>query len=344
MGKLTKGDNTETTNGEIPVVTPSNMGVGLGYNQGTNKYDVNVNHLVSPLADNQIKVRDGKIYYGFTAKEELRDLYISNNGNDSNLGTREAPLRTIQAAFDKLENTPVFYHIWLHEGHTFDWVIKDISFTNIIIDVYGDTVDSTYPMTTRSNAYYRGYVAKSFPRPTINVRVKSRYNMIMRDHLISNELTIRGVRINIHNKCTDPDDGTLSGHFTGIFDSKTTVTIHGCIINEVSQAVRIGSGSGAYRDDVIFRAPRILWIDSICETLPRLVSSSYTSQISMINWNNGNLRGSGEKPDHESLTPAENPVAVMTRRWKDQIYGVEYDEATKSIFGMVINWNIFNTN
>ena len=338
----------------VTVVHPDNIGKGLLWDHVTKTYYVAIDERmfevdelgrlklrVSALEDNLLKIRDDGIYQGGTARPDLQNLYVSNQGNDSNPGTREAPLRTIQAAVDKLENIPANYKIWLHEGHQFDWVYAVKSFTHVVFQVYGPTVDSQYPATVPSNVHYRGFVAKNFPRPTINVRVNERYNLIMREFLTCASIKVEGIKVDIHNKFTGFDDGSKSGWFAGVFNASEFVQIHGCIINEASKAVLGVSVTGSYRDDVIIRASQVKWIDSVYENLPHLVNSAYTAQFTIISWNNGNLAGMGEAPNHESLVKAGTPIEDMARGMRSKIHGITLVESTKSIFGMVVNWDIF---
>lgn len=119
MAKNTKADGTNTTNGDIPVVHPDNMGVGLKWNVGTKKYDVAIaagqpittNEFgelvvrVSDLEDNLIRVIDGKLYYGTKPRAELAELFVDAvNGVDQDplkvkgAGTQANPLRTFKYA------------------------------------------------------------------------------------------------------------------------------------------------------------------------------------------------------------------------------------------------------
>ncbi|MFU2079353.1 hypothetical protein ACLQ91_02040 [Avibacterium endocarditidis] len=352
--KLGNGSDTEIES-DIAVVSPVEMGKGLLWDSATNTYyvalddrtfewDEQLGRLklrVSALEDNQLKVRDDGLYQGNTARPDLANLFVANHGNDNNPGTREAPLRTIQAAIDKLEDIPAYYHIWLHEGDDFEWVYSHKSFARVIINVYGASVDSTFPISTPKNPHYRGYTAKNFPRPTINVRVKDVNGVITREFLRCQEATIRGVKIAIHNKFEGYDDGSKPGSFTGIFDATDSITIHGCIIDEVTKGVSVGSGLGAYRDDVLLRGPRILWIDSLSKTLPNFATSSYTTQISLISWNQDRLMGLGDAPDHEALIKSATAFQDMSRGMKEKISSVIFDDTTKSVFGMNLNWDIF---
>lgn len=336
------------------VVTPENMGKGLLYDPQTKTYYVAIDEKmfqvdelgrlklrVSSLEDNMLKLRDDGLYQGNTARPDLANLYVANHGNDSNAGTREAPLHTIQEAINRLEDIPATYHIWVHEGHSFDWVSAYKKFANIIFNVYGNLVDSTYPMAINSNAYYRGYTAKNFPRPTINVRTAVTENFVYRHHLECNSVTMRGFRVDVYNKAIGNDDGTKSGNFGGFVNCADEVVFHGSILNEKTKAVPVGSGAGAYRDDVIIRSPIIRWIDSVSETLPVLASSNYTTQLSVVTWNSGYLQGNGEKPNHEALVPSDTAFQVMTKGMRQKLGQVVFDDSTKTVFGMNLNWDIF---
>ena len=338
----------------VTVVHPDNIGKGILWDEATKTYYVAIDDKmferdelgrlklrVSALEDNQLKFREDGLYQGSTARADLQNLYVANHGNDNNAGTREAPLKTIQAALDRLENITAYYRIWLHEGHQFDWVYVNKPFISVFFDVYGPSVDTTFPMATPNNAHYRGYTAKHFPRPTINVRVNERENRIERQFLVCAEVTIRGVRLEIHNKYTGFDDGTKVGSFTGMFDCTNTFTIHGCILNEASKGVPIGSGAGSYRSDVIFRANRVLWVDSLSENLPELVSSGYTSQLTLLTWNYDTLQGLGEAPNHEALIKFATAFKDMSRGMRNKIHGVTFLDDTKSVLGMSLNWDIF---
>ena len=338
----------------VTVVHPDNIGKGIKWDEATKTYYVAIDERmfevdeigrlklrVSALEDNQLKVRDDGIYQGGTARPDLQNLYVSNQGNDSNPGTREAPLQTIQAAIDKLEPGAGTYTIRLHENHTFDWVTASRPYASIYFKMYGPLTDSQFPEGFAQNAYYRGYVAKNAPRPTIRVTVKERHGFIMRDWLLCADAHFFGIKIDVYNKFEGYDDGSKSGHFGGFVGCKDLVELHGCILTEKTKAVPVGNGPGFYRDDVIVRCPTLMWLDTLSPALPRLVSSSYTSQLSVISWTNGNLQGMGVFPNHESQIKTATAFQDMTIGMRQQIYGVVFDDATKSVFGMSLNWDIF---
>ena len=349
--------NTTGNNDSVVGVTgvhPDNMGKGLLWDKATKTYYVAIDDRtlerdefgrlklrVSALEDNQLKLREDGLYQGSTARADLRNLYVANHGNDNNAGTREAPLRTIQAAIDKLEQGAGVYTIHLHENHTFDWVIASRPYASIYFKMYGSLTDSQFPESFPQNFYYRGYVAKNAPRPTIRVTVQERHGFIMRDWLICADAHFYGIKIDVYNKFEGYDDGSKSGSFGGFVGCKDLVELHGCILTEKTKSVPVGSGAGAYRDDVIVRCPLLSWIDTISPALPRLVESTFTSQISVISWTNGNLQGLGVFPNHESLIKTATAHQDMTRGMRQEIYDVVFDNATKSVFGMSLNWDIF---
>lgn len=352
--KHKKGDGTETTNGTTPFAAPLNMGKGLLWNPETKQYYVAIDERmfeidelgklklrISNLENNQLSLRNDGIYQGNIAKPELQNLYIANHGNDSNSGTREAPLRTIQEAINRVENISAYYTIHLHENHQFDWVYSHKKWARFIFKAYGPMVDSTYPESVPANGYYRGYTAKNYPRPTVNVRTNIREPWVMRQFLECSEATLVGIRFNIYTRVESPDDGSLSGHFAGFITCTDIATLHGCIIEEKTKGVSVGSGSGAYRTDVALRAPEIRWIDSVQQNVMNLASADYTGKISVINWNYDYLQGNGQAPNHEALFKYATAIRDMTRYMKESLHGVIFDDSAKSVFGMSINWNPF---
>ena len=350
-----KADGTQTENGDIPVVTPMNIGKGLLWDPATKTYYVaidkrmfDVDELgrlklrVSALEDNQLKMRDDGIYQGGTARPDLRRLHVANHGNDSNPGTREAPLQTIQEALNRLEDIVAWYDILLHENHQFEWVWSVKNNTRVSFRAYGPTVDSTYPDATNNNAYYRGYTAKTYPRPTINVRVRERNNYIMRDNFSARDINMYGLRVNIYNRFEGSDDLTKSGHFAGFINANDEMLIHGCILNEVTASDPSLFGR-VYRNDVVFRGPRLLWIDSICEKPPvYMLSSTFTTQLSPVVWAYPQLDGQGEKPNHDSLTKSSDPLKLVRAGFTtENILNVVFYEPTKTVLGITLNWDIF---
>lgn len=297
---------------------------------------------LSKRSDNKIKLVEDGLYVG-NQDTQFSYFVSSVSGDDANIGTREKPMRTIQATLDRIGDTTATYYIHLHENEEFDWVNSSLPSAKLIFKAYGNTVDNSFPDDIQSNIYYRGYCAKNYPRPTINVRVKfTHYGespVVIRDRLYCREVELRGLNIHIWNKYEGADDNRISGVFAGMVNVDTFVNVHGCIMRVKSKAVRL-EGSGAYRDDVIFRGD-VRWIDSKIEgDAPYIAASSYTNQLALILWNSGTLKGYGEKPDHESLIAAGD-YATAGRGLASNLVGVIINDHDKYVLGMNFNYDVF---
>lgn len=127
-------NGNQAPNGDLPVVAPINMGNGLLWDDKSQTYYVAVDNRslgfdelgrlqlrISALEDNQLQIRDDGFYQGYTAPEALAKLYVSNQGNDSNTGEKNSPLKTITAALSKIaaEGKSGSYAILLKAGQTF---------------------------------------------------------------------------------------------------------------------------------------------------------------------------------------------------------------------------------
>lgn len=330
---------------DVHVVTPSNMGSGLVWNDKTKAYEVPSGLVVSPDAGNQIEKRKNGIYYGTVAPEEIRDLYVSSvSGNDSNPGTREAPLRTIQAAVDKLADTPARYTIWLHKSETFDWVYKDLSYPTITFSVYG--AETTHPFSLPANAYYRGHLAQSFPRPTVKVQVKENQGYMMRHYLTAQSLIFLGIKFEINNAAIN-DNFSLSGHFTEFVNTVTGKTeFEGCVIN-VTGAATYGTGVGGYRNDSLTRCKTLTFLhchsDTGIQPFPDGTTLAYTPLSPAVQYarsnGNGTLQGNGQATDYQVYGTLD---FVSKLNLRNIAYDFAYDQATKSLFGISVNFDIFN--
>lgn len=281
---------------DVHVVAPSNMGKGLVWNDTTKQYEV----AVSKAHDNMLQVRDDGLYYGFTAKEELRSLYVANDGDDSNPGTRERPLRTLQRVVDLVKDAPVEYTIYLHENHTFDApAFFNIPHATLIMRAYGSIVDSTYPDSTPCNAFFRGYAAKFYPRPTIRFKSSINNGLIWRDRINFDKGTFYGITFSVTT--TYPaDDGSIGGNFPGILNSNTSMELFGCVVHRVDTGP---SGKG-YRDDMLLRG-NVTWITSkMTGVITALASYSYSDVFKLIDWNAGHNPGGCGFPDFQGLVDA----------------------------------------
>jgi hypothetical protein len=333
--KVTYADGTTAFLNGNTVVTDGKSIVGNGK-------DTALSVQISKQPDNTIRVLDDGLYLG--AHTEQSDYYVSTvSGNDENIGTRDKPMRTIQAVLDRVENTGSYINIYLHENEEFEWVYVRHTLLKVTFKAYGDTIDSQYPEQTVSNLYYRGFCAKNYPRPTINVRTRLKQfgntPAVTRDSLICADISFQGMIINIWNKFEGEDNASYSGNFDAIASVTGFTDVHGCIVRLKTKAVPL-TGVGAYRDDVVFRG-NIRWIDSMIDgEAPWFASTNFTNQISLILWNSGTLQGYGEKPDHESLIPKDD-YATAGKGIASHVVGAVINDTDKYVLGINFNYDVF---
>lgn len=163
--------NTNTWGGaNLNSVAPSNMKY-FNYLEDDKAYAV----ALSSDSGNLLEVRQGKLYYGLQAPKETYNLYVSSeSGDDSNDGSINSPLKTIDAAWGKNRSDQSAV-IWLKAGETF--IISSSLFgtsgSSKTISVYGnDRIGPPAPLDSERFAY-KFEASKSFPRPTI--RFKDNY-------------------------------------------------------------------------------------------------------------------------------------------------------------------------
>lgn len=294
---------------------------------------------LSKRSDNKIQVVEDGLYLG--NQDTQTSYFVSSvSGNDANIGTREKPMRTLKAALDRIPDTYTgSFRIFLKENEHFE--LGNTNFKNcyLVLSAYGDLVDSKYPETTPYAAYYRGYLAKDYPRPTINIRVhrEDANNRVIRDFVTSTRtIELQGLNINLYNK-VDNDDKRLDGYFTGAFNSDTSVIFLGCILEQKSQAVTL-TENGHYRNDVFVRSPRINWITSILRTPIIMINSTFNEKVDFINW--GYAAGMKEGVQQfEPLVPNEF-LEDVTRNWKASSYVIA-DTERHITFGVQFSQDLF---
>lgn len=243
---------------DVKVVAPMNMGKGIKWDQNAKQYYVAVDPKMLHIDDNgniqvslskengnQLSWKPDGLYYGVVADEEIRNLYVSNFGNDNNRGTREAPLQTINEAVRRLKDTPAHYNILLHENHEFEWVDNvSLSYASVSFVVYGDISENEYPWALQSNAFYRGYTAKNYPRPIINVRSRIRNNSARRQSFSARVINLVGLSFRVFNRIESGDSSAYSGYFPGIFNANDEILFHGCTLEVVTNSVHLTGAGG----------------------------------------------------------------------------------------------------
>lgn len=133
-----KGDGSKTTDGSVPVVTPTNIGKGFKWDAGTFTYNVNVTSsnlkvstgltfvgdalsvLLSKQEGNLLQLLKDGLYYGVKAPADLANLYVDAiNGVDQHpddvdgAGSKAKPLKTFAYA-NKIAREGTIRKILLH--------------------------------------------------------------------------------------------------------------------------------------------------------------------------------------------------------------------------------------
>ncbi|MDH2997185.1 hypothetical protein A1D22_05805 [Pasteurellaceae bacterium LFhippo2] len=222
MTKHILGDGTTAPNGDVAVVTPSNMGVGLKYNPTTKRYEVDFNNVfeidengqlsarVSKLEDNLLSIRSDGLYVGNTAEQAHFYVDSANGSDTSGDGTVNAPYRTFMKAVQQIK--PHYdYTIFLEENgsYQFDNSVAP-TIRTLSIQPYGSMWTSAF--TTQGAG--RDYCALSdaIKRPTLtfiaNTTSIEFFNTVYRAMVVSminntSRLDIAGINIKLAPYPTD---------------------------------------------------------------------------------------------------------------------------------------------
>ena len=140
---------------------------------------IDLSTMVSTSQDNLLQVKNGGLYAALTAVTTT--FYVSSvSGNDSNPGTKAAPLKSLwKAIFSFPDYTSGT--IYLKEGETFDWRDFTLPAFGSTVTQFGYMVSTgnrsltIRPYGTQSDAYdaksantnFYWWALANFPRPTI---------------------------------------------------------------------------------------------------------------------------------------------------------------------------------
>lgn len=174
-----KGDGKETTNGDIPVVAPLNMGKGIKWNADSKKYEIviakghplkiNDNNEIEVKLDpdnsNMIQFRPNGLYYGVEPEEEYRYQYVDFiNGDDGNDGSKARPLKYVSTALNNIKPGTKGSEIFLKENQD-HFIFKDRNLwrqyinASVRISPYGDKYDELNAL------WHSDHTGKSTPEP-----------------------------------------------------------------------------------------------------------------------------------------------------------------------------------
>lgn len=185
MNKYMLGNGTEAPIGNIPVITPSNIGKGIKWNNETGTYEVNlgkglelgedgsINLKLDKSSTNTIVIKnDGSIYQGSVAERSF--YYVDYElGLDSNNGDKATPLRTIVEALKRVPRNTGNVTIFLKEGQTHVISYPDYIrlYATITVVPYGTNYDSLESRWNSARTGWHVLAAKEYDkfRPIIKV-------------------------------------------------------------------------------------------------------------------------------------------------------------------------------
>lgn len=298
---------------------------------------------LSKRYDNKIQLVEDGLYLGDSTQQQ--DYYVSTSeGNDANIGTREKPMRTLDAALSRISNSFTGrIRVHLKENEVFDVVEGHYMEGTLEFRTYGNVSDNQFPDSKRESHHYRGWSAVNYPRPTIRflTRVYPEELLVKRGYITATKkVVVYGIQLESYDK-VENDNPTYSGYFAGVINSKE-INLNGVILREATRGVKASTeGSGSYRRDVFLRADSLIFNSSKIANVFPLLASNYTSSVKLINYPAGD-NGSGHY-DFEMLNGRTNWVAVAAKNLKsNSVVGV--DKERKLTFGTSYTHDLFEIN
>lgn len=329
-----KNAKNVTDGTDIFVVTPSNMGKGLAYNESVKQYEVNardangvkvnpdgtVGVSLSKDAGNVLELRNDGLYYGATPT--VNQIYVSLQGNDANAGTRAAPVQTLHRAYEIIAAQPTkgWYNIYLKAGQTFResprqiWLDsgKNLNFFHYDDPVFGDTV--------RGNGFFPDCY-KELSRPTIICDSYRDGNLVLWCGLLTsadNSVNFYGVNTIINTSAGRVTSGAYR-YYLNSMQHTGDITINGSlglgsmsIINLCNNVITLNGSAKPFVNDYSPNIQNMAW--------------SWENQVYTYN----GMTGTGRIGNVKRVLKPENTVENAT-----------FDRNTKTLFGFGVNWDIF---
>lgn len=295
---------------------------------------------LSKRFDNKLKLVNDGLYLGDLPEQQ--DYYVSTSeGNDTNIGTREKPMRTLDATLNRISNSFTGrIRIHLKENEMFDVIEGHYMEGTLEFHTYGNVSDTQFPNSKRESRYYRGWSAVNYPRPTIRflTRIYPAELLVKRGYITAaKEIIVYGMKIETYDK-VENDNPTYSGYFAGVFNSKE-INLNGVILREATKGVKASNaGVGSYRRDVFLRADSLILNSSKLDNVFPLLSSNYTSSVKLINYPAGD-NGTGQY-DFDMLNGRNNWLEAATKNLKASSV-IAVDKVHKLTFGTSFTQDLF---
>lgn len=230
---------TGSTVDGVTVVHPDNMSK-KSFNFEDNKYEV----AISKQANNMLSMKPDGLYYGVTPTRSI--FYVDFlNGSDSNVGSKEAPFKTVGKAMDSVEVGTVGTHIYLKEeqkhylkeqiGARYDFY-SNASFS---FSAYGEKFDKLWADWCSNHLGYRTSEPVAASQAYKEIQPTLVFNgtttVLTNDPNYRNHLET--IRISAGNRveftgvkfvCENTANVTNSGWFTSCFRGAGEVILSGC--------------------------------------------------------------------------------------------------------------------
>ncbi|ETD67537.1 hypothetical protein V757_11145 [Pelistega indica] len=285
---------------------------------------------LSRTAGNRIEVRGDGIGVWDTAPPNLATQYVDAvNGNDTNAGTRDAPLKTFAKALDRVSRESAGYGtfaIFLKSGqtHNVTQLLSETANAYIVVTTYDDPIFDIATKVVCPGAY--AWTAVELQRATLQFNVipepgyETQYTTI--PYIVANRILFVGVNIR-------RGDGrvTFPGARHFIIETDGLVQVQGCNIY-------IGKNGQ-------FARPGSIWLQS-CWVTFHAEASVFLSPINNPVVTTDSLR-------NEDPTAVERCPGLSYRHVGDNVrkaltpekIGFVVNKESKTIFNGGTNWDIF---
>lgn len=190
---------------------------------------------VSGKSDNQISVVEDGIYVGKESDKDVRVLYVSStSGDDSNTGTIDKPLKTIDEALIRQPSDKSCF-IYLKAGDVFNLTRSKGISADLIISIYGDDKLNPPGELTSERYSWNGLIRSDINKPYLTST--PRY----REHVKRTEipgfspvggarLIFKGIKLDMSQLRSDLVNPNAIGYWSNswVYGNKSQVIFEGC--------------------------------------------------------------------------------------------------------------------
>lgn len=291
---------------------------------------------ISPDGGNLLENRGNGLYYGMQAPPDIANLYISGNyGDDTNPGTKDNPLKTLNRLSDILNsrNPSGIVNVWLHAGEAFQGTkmlyvgngALTLTFYYYNDPIFGDAY---------SIGQYNPWLDRRLNRPKIvyDTFYNKNTNTIQPSSFIGTtqlSLIYQGVDVDVNDSL---GKGTSDG---ASFIYSLNSDFRGSVITLNSNTIGYGSSSS-----IILRQAIIKLNDLENHPDKKLFSSDRNPSLVYVNYGkDGDIHKdpAGIRPD--VIGQGTNVKEVL--KPQNIMAGAEYDATAKSQFGYTTSWDPF---